>query len=65
LLNREEHRLTLLYIGEEDYSPAASRMLHFSIAEDRLMETDLDSCALAQALAFCRSYLRTTSTPSS
>lgn len=61
LLNREEHGLTLLYIGEEDYSPAASRMLHFSIAEDRLVETDLDSCIRAQAVAFCRSYLRMSS----
>lgn len=61
LLNREEHGLTLLYIGEEDYSPAASRMLHFSIAEDRLVETDLDSCICAQAVAFCRSYLKMSS----
>ena len=58
LLNREEHGLTLLYIGEEDYSPATSRTLHFSIAEDRLVETDVDACILAQAVAFCRSYLR-------
>lgn len=58
LLNREEQGLTLLYVGEEDYSPATSRTLHFSIAGDCLVETDLDSCVLAQALAFCRSYLK-------
>ncbi|HEX6546979.1 MAG TPA: hypothetical protein VF023_11770 [Bryobacteraceae bacterium] len=60
LLKREEQGLTLLFIGEEEYSPATSRMLHFSIAEDRLIETDVDSCVLAQAVAFCRSYLRLT-----
>jgi hypothetical protein len=61
LLNREAGALTLLYISEEDYAPAESRMLHFSISEDRLIETDLDSCALAQAVAFCRSYLKMSS----
>lgn len=61
LLNREDKALTLLYIGEEDYSPATSRTLHFLVSEDRLLETDVDSCVLAQAVAFCRSYLKMSS----
>ena len=61
LLNHEEKALTLLYIGEEDYSPATSRTLHFLVSEDRLLETDVDSCVLAQAVAFCRSYLKMSS----
>jgi hypothetical protein len=59
LVNRDERELRLLFINEEEYAPAASRTLHFSIVEDRVLESDLDPCAEAQALAFCRSYLKT------
>jgi hypothetical protein len=59
LVSRGDGSLTLLYINEEEYSPAVSRTLHFSIAGNRLLEEDLDVCIAAQALAFCRSYLNT------
>ncbi|MFZ0595283.1 MAG: hypothetical protein WAM39_32770 [Bryobacteraceae bacterium] len=58
LLNRGESELRLLFVIEEDYSPAAIRTLHFSIHQDCLLESDLDPCVSAQALAFCRSYLK-------
>lgn len=59
LLTRDELELRLLLINEEEYAPAATRTLHFSIVQDRVLESDLDPCATAQATAFCRSYLKT------
>ncbi len=58
LLNRDESGLSLLFVIEEEYAPAVSRTLHFSIVRDCILESDLDPCVSAQALAFCRSYLK-------
>jgi hypothetical protein len=59
LVNRGDEELWLLFVAEEEYAPAATRTLHFSIVQDCLLESDLDPCVSAQALAFCRSYLKT------
>lgn len=58
LLNAADGALTVLCIREEEYAPAESRLLHFSVAQNSLLEEDLDACTFAQAVAFCRSYLR-------
>jgi hypothetical protein len=58
LVGRSEGVLTLLLIEEEEYTPASSRTLHFSVAGDCLLERDIEPGILAQALAFCRSHLR-------
>jgi hypothetical protein len=58
LLRRNPEELELLFIREEDYAPALNYQLHFSVIGNCLGEHDLDSCIAAQALAFCRSYLR-------
>jgi hypothetical protein len=58
LLRRDPEELELLFVNEEEYSPVSIRQLHFSVSGNRLSEHDLDCCAAAQALAFCRSYLR-------
>ncbi|HEX5422363.1 MAG TPA: hypothetical protein VFW94_02355 [Candidatus Acidoferrales bacterium] len=58
LLRQDSGELELLFIREEDYAPAFTLQLHFSVIGNRLSEHDLDSCIAAQALAFCRSYLR-------
>ena len=51
-------QLEFLYIEEENHAPTFSRHLHCSIHREQLMEADLDIPIAAQALAFCRSYLR-------
>jgi hypothetical protein len=60
LLSRNGEQLSLLFITEEDYAPAATRTLHYSIDENELLEHDLDPSVAAQAAAFCRSYLKKT-----
>jgi hypothetical protein len=59
LLGRSGEQLKLLFIHEEDYAPAATRTLHYSIQTNELLERDLDPATAAQAAAFCRSYLKT------
>ena len=63
LLSRNGEQLNLLFINEEDYAPAATRMLHYSIGTNELLEHDLDPAIAAQAAAFCRSYLKRHSPP--
>lgn len=58
LLSRNGEELDLLFINEEDYAPAATRMLHYSIGANELLEHDVDPAIAAQAAAFCRSYLK-------
>jgi hypothetical protein len=57
LVSRSLEELNLLLIREEEYAPAGTRLLHFSIGTDELLERDLDPATAAQAAAFCRSYL--------
>ena len=57
LVSRSGEQLKLLLIREEEYAPAATRLLHFSIGMNELLERDLDPATAAQAAAFCRSYL--------
>jgi hypothetical protein len=58
LLWQGPEELELLFIDEQEYAPASTRQLHFSVTGNCLSEHDLDGCIAAQALAFCRSYLR-------
>jgi len=58
LLSCNREQLNLLLINEEDYAPGATRMLHYSIGANELLEHDLDPATAAQAAAFCRSYLK-------
>jgi hypothetical protein len=58
LLSRKGEQLELLLIYEEEYSPAGKRLLHFSIATNALIESDLQPAVAAQASAFCRSFLK-------
>jgi hypothetical protein len=58
LVSRNLEELNLLLIREEEYTPAATRLLHFSIRTNELLERDLDPATAAQAAAFCRSYLK-------
>jgi len=58
LLSQGPEELELLFIDEEEYAPAFTRQLHFSVSGNCLSEDDVDFCIAAQALAFCRSYLR-------
>lgn len=57
LLGRDGEQLNVLLINEEEYAPAGTRLLHFSISTNELLERDLDTATAAQAVAFCRSYL--------
>ena len=57
LVSRSGEQLNLLFIHEEEYAPAGTRLLHFSIGTNELLERDLDPAVAAQAAAFCRSYL--------
>lgn len=50
--------LEFLCIAEENHAPVRSRRLHFSFDLNRVKEMDLNTCLAAQAVAFCRSYLR-------
>jgi hypothetical protein len=63
LVSSNPEDVELLFIREEAYAPVATRLLHFSVSADRLLEGDLDSCVHAQATAFCRSYLKTHRSP--
>jgi hypothetical protein len=63
LLGQGPEELELVFIDEEDYAPAFTRRLHFSVRGNCLSEDDLGSCIAAQALAFCRSYLRKVACP--
>jgi hypothetical protein len=55
---REQDDLRVLFIREENHSPAETRTLHFSVSRDCLTEADLDPLIASQALAFCRSFVR-------
>jgi hypothetical protein len=57
LVGRNGEQLNLLVINEEAYAPAGTRLLHFSIDANELLEHDLDAATAAQAAAFCRGYL--------
>lgn len=57
LVSRSGEQLNFLLIHEEEYAPAGTRLLHFSIGANELLEHDLDPATAAQAAAFCRSYL--------
>jgi hypothetical protein len=57
LLDRNGEQLNVLLVNEEEYAPAGTRLLHFSIGANELLEHDLDPAIAAQAAAFCRSYL--------
>jgi hypothetical protein len=58
VLRRHGSELEFLCIAEENHAPVRSRRLHFSFDLNRLKEMDVDACLAAQAVAFCRSYLR-------
>ncbi len=56
-LSQVEGRLTLIYILEKNYAPAASGRLEYWFAEARL-EGDAGRILASQARAFAESYLR-------
>jgi hypothetical protein len=58
VLRRSASNLDLLYVEESLYMPLLWRPLTFLIDSERLDPDPPDACQRAQALAFCRSYLR-------
>lgn len=58
LVRRSGDEMEILWISEEEYSPIASRHLHFSITGNCVLEHEIGACIQAQVAAFCQSYLR-------
>ena len=58
IINRSADFLELLYVEEQEHSPLRWLRLRYSIAGGTLEPALEDVCALAQAQAFCRSFLR-------
>ena len=56
--SRSEDQLALVWIEERDYAPFRYGALHFEISTGCFAETGLDALVAAQALAYCRSYLK-------
>jgi hypothetical protein len=50
--------LEVIWIEERDYAPFRHGALHFAISQASFIETGPDALLTAQALAFCRSYLK-------
>jgi hypothetical protein len=58
VLQQSADVLEILVIEEQDHAPGRHYQLRYAIAESRLAAEGLDEAVEAQALAFCRSYLR-------
>jgi hypothetical protein len=50
--------LTILFVQEQEYAPLRHETLRYTIAGEVLEPEMEDLCARAQALAFCRSFVR-------
>ncbi len=55
---RSSSSITLMIIEESEYAPLRWREARYSIAQERLETETGDLCTQAQAIAFCRSFLR-------
>jgi|SRR5271165_2620309 len=53
-----EDSLELVWIEERDHAPFRHGSLHFTISTGCFLETGQDTPVAAQALAYCRSYLK-------
>lgn len=53
-----EDLLELVWIEEREHAPFRHGSLHFTISTGCLLEAGLDTPVAAQALAYCRSYLK-------
>jgi hypothetical protein len=58
VMRQTQSTLDLLCIEEQNYAPLRWRTIHYFLATERLEPELDDACAQAQAIAFCRSYLR-------
>jgi hypothetical protein len=57
LLGRTETELEVMIIEEQDYAPAAWRIVKYSAASELVSPELHEPCLRAQVLAFCRSFL--------
>ena len=53
-----ENEIQLIWIEERDYAPLRHGVLTFAINTECFGQTDVSAVLVAQALAFCRSYLK-------
>ena len=53
-----DNALELMCVAEKDYAPVYWLRVQYIVATDQLEPALKDVCMQAQALAFCRSYLR-------
>jgi hypothetical protein len=61
VVRRTQSTLELVCIEEQNYAPLRWRTIQYSLASERLEPEIEDACTQAQAIAFCRSYLRRSS----
>jgi hypothetical protein len=54
LLGQTESELEVLIIEEQDYAPAAWRIVKYSMGSELVTPEMLDLCLQAQVVAFCR-----------
>jgi hypothetical protein len=55
---RTADEIAVLFVREEDCKPASTRLLHYSLAQGKIVDSDVERNIYLQAEAFCRSYLR-------
>ena len=55
---RTAEEIAVLFVREENCAPASSRLLHYSLAQDKIIDSNIEPNIYLQAEAFCRSYLR-------
>ncbi|MFL6353005.1 MAG: hypothetical protein ACJ74Z_14310 [Bryobacteraceae bacterium] len=58
VVRRAEDALELLCIEEQNYAPLRWRTIQYLLTNERLEPELEDPCSQAQAIAFCRSYLK-------
>lgn len=58
VLRCTEEFLELVHVSERDHAPLAWQTLRFARSTEQLEPELTDSAARAQAISFCRSYLR-------
>jgi hypothetical protein len=55
---RSADEITVLFVREENCAPTSSRLLHYSLAQQKILDSHVERTIYLQAEAFCRSYLR-------
>jgi hypothetical protein len=58
VVRRTERALEFICIEEQNYAPLAWHQVQYFFANERLEPELDDACIQAQAIAFCRSYLK-------